>query len=234
MWGGDGERSDVSGRCTRVRARDCSAGASCAAGWLRRLLSFVFQLSRKDELLCTGATPGCIRALPLCLLALTVVTDGSSLLLSALLYSHLLASAPTFPPPPQYIFAKREHSLLWTSCIAFVRYVREQDVPVPLPPSSSSSSGGGTPPPPPPLVGEDMFPYVSIRSTTPLRVVVEKFVATRVHRLWVLEGARTPTGVLSLTDLLCALVPGGALPAAEVAANTGQQSCADLAGFAGD
>lgn len=50
----------------------------------------------------------------------------------------------------KYIFAKREHSLLWTSCIAFVRYVREQDVPVPLPSTTSNSSGSGTPPPPPP------------------------------------------------------------------------------------
>lgn len=137
-----------------------------------------------------------------------------------------------FPRPLQYIFAKREHSLLWTSCIAFVRYVREQDVPVPLPPTSSSSSGGGTPPPPPPV--EDMFPYVSIHAGTPLRIALEKFVATRVHRLWLLQGTRTPTGVLSLTDLLRATVPGGGLSPADLAAATAAKSCADTAGFAED
>lgn len=132
----------------------------------------------------------------------------------------------------KYIFAKREHSLLWTSCIAFVRYVREQDVPVPLPSTTSNSSGSGTPPPPPPA--EDMFPYVSIHAGTPLRIALEKFVATRVHRLWLLQGTRTPTGVLSLTDLLRATVPGGGLSPADLAAATASKSCADTAGFAED
>jgi len=133
--------------------------------------------------------------------------------------------------PSQYIFAKREHSLLWTSCIAFVRYVREQETPVPIPSSSSSSGGLATPPRPP---VEDMFPFVSIHGSTPLRIAVEKFVATRVHRLWVLQGTRTPVGVLSLTDLLRVTVPGGEIPAAALEAAAASEACADLAGFAED
>ena len=145
----------------------------------------------------------------------------------------MVLSAPA-AVPSQYIFAKREHSLLWTSCIAFVRYVREQETPVPLPSSSSSSGGGGgvaTPPRPP---AEDMFPFVSIHGSTPLRIAVEKFVATRVHRLWVLQGTRTPVGVLSLTDLLRATVPGGEIPPAALEAAASSGAVADLAGFAED
>lgn len=82
---------------------------------------------------------------------------------------------------------------------------------------------------------EDMFPYVSIHAGTPLRIALEKFVATRVHRLWLLQGGRTPTGVLSLTDLLRATVPGGGLSPADLAAATAATSpCADTAGFAQD
>jgi len=79
-----------------------------------------------------------------------------------------------------------------------------------------------------------MFPFVSIHGSTPLRIAVEKFVATRVHRLWVLQGTRTPVGVLSLTDLLRATVPGGEIPPAALEAAASSGAVADLAGFAED
>ncbi|KAI8926195.1 hypothetical protein BC831DRAFT_457344 [Entophlyctis helioformis] len=50
--------------------------------------------------------------------------------------------------------------------------------------------------------GKDMAPTFDVTESTPLRQVVAKLVATKTHRIWVVEHARgRPTSVISLTDL---------------------------------
>jgi len=51
---------------------------------------------------------------------------------------------------------------------------------------------------------DQAFSY-TCKPTDPLEVVLARFNETKVHRLWVVDQARRPIGVITLTDMLVEL-----------------------------
>lgn len=51
-----------------------------------------------------------------------------------------------------------------------------------------------------------MSPSISVRQSTPLETIIAKLSATRVHRLYIVDEAHVPIGVVSLTDICRAVL----------------------------
>lgn len=54
--------------------------------------------------------------------------------------------------------------------------------------------------------GMSFFPVVTVKGETPFGIVLLKLIAMRVHRLWVVDEEDKPIGVITLTDIMHALI----------------------------
>ncbi|RIA95838.1 hypothetical protein C1645_688553 [Glomus cerebriforme] len=81
----------------------------------------------------------------------------------------------------KYILRSYSHSLLWRTCQQFVSHVR-------------SRQGLED--------GQDKYPVFDVRLTSTLGFTIAKLVATRAHRIWVVDDRMRTIGLVSLTDVL--------------------------------
>ncbi|CAG8489627.1 3654_t:CDS:10 [Paraglomus occultum] len=81
----------------------------------------------------------------------------------------------------KYILGSYRHSLLWRTCQQFISHVR-------------SRQGIDD--------GQDRYPVFDVRLSSTLGHVVAKLMATRAHRVWVVNETTNAIGVVSLTDVL--------------------------------
>ncbi|CAO3693459.1 unnamed protein product [Umbelopsis ramanniana] len=80
---------------------------------------------------------------------------------------------------------KNQQKLLWNSCFHFINNIRvSQGV----------------------LDGQDRHPVFDVKLDTTLLMTMGKLVATKAHRLWVTDEADAVIGLVSLTDLLRAIL----------------------------
>lgn len=54
--------------------------------------------------------------------------------------------------------------------------------------------------------GKDVYPFFGVKEGTSFKRAIGKLVATRAHRLFVIDADQTPVGVIALTDILRTLV----------------------------
>jgi CBS domain-containing protein len=76
------------------------------------------------------------------------------------------------------------HQLLWKTCFQFVSLVRTQQ-------------GIDD--------GQDRLPVFDVRLDTTLGFAVAKLLATKSHRVWVIDERERAIGVLSITDVMRAI-----------------------------
>ena len=55
--------------------------------------------------------------------------------------------------------------------------------------------------------GKDRFPVFDVTLKSTLLHVIQKMLATRVHRMWVVDETDRLLGVVSLTDILSLFIP---------------------------
>ncbi|KAH8552800.1 hypothetical protein BGW37DRAFT_423513 [Umbelopsis sp. PMI_123] len=80
---------------------------------------------------------------------------------------------------------KNQQKLLWSTCFNFINNIRfSQGV----------------------IDGQDRHPVFDVRLDTTLLMTMGKLVATKAHRLWVTDEADSVIGLVSLTDLLRAIL----------------------------
>jgi CBS domain-containing protein len=77
--------------------------------------------------------------------------------------------------------------MLWRSSFQFISYVR-------------SNQGLED-------HGRDRFPFFDVHESDNLLKAIGKIGATKSHRIWVVDQANKPVGVVSLSDCLRALLP---------------------------
>ncbi|CAG8739816.1 3067_t:CDS:2, partial [Acaulospora morrowiae] len=80
-----------------------------------------------------------------------------------------------------YILRNYNHSLMWRTCQQFVSHVR-------------SRQGLED--------GQDRYPVFDVRLTSTLGYTIAKLIATKSHRVWVVDERTHAIGVVSLTDVL--------------------------------
>lgn len=51
--------------------------------------------------------------------------------------------------------------------------------------------------------GQDKYPVFDVRQTSTLGYTIAKLVATKAHRVWVVDERIRTIGIVSLTDVLC-------------------------------
>lgn len=56
------------------------------------------------------------------------------------------------------------------------------------------------------ICSQSYFPVATVRPNTSFQLVLLKLMAMRVHRLWVTEENNHPVGVITLTDVMLALI----------------------------
>jgi CBS-domain-containing membrane protein len=84
----------------------------------------------------------------------------------------------------KYVLRSYSHSLMWRTCQQFVNHVR-------------SRQGLED--------GQDKYPVFDVRLTSTLGYTIAKLVATKAHRLWVVDEKMCAIGLVSLTDVLFVL-----------------------------
>ncbi|CAB4416594.1 unnamed protein product [Rhizophagus irregularis] len=82
----------------------------------------------------------------------------------------------------KYILRSYSHSLMWKTCQQFVGHVR-------------SRQGLED--------GQDKYPVFDVRLTSTVGHTIAKLVATKAHRVWVVDERARAIGIISLTDVLC-------------------------------
>uniref|UniRef100_A0A1D1XKE2 Protein SDS23 n=1 Tax=Anthurium amnicola TaxID=1678845 RepID=A0A1D1XKE2_9ARAE len=82
----------------------------------------------------------------------------------------------------KYILRSYSHSLMWKTCRQFVNHVR-------------SRQGLED--------GQDKYPVFDVRLASTLGYTIAKLVATKAHRVWVVDERTQAIGLVSLTDVLC-------------------------------
>ncbi|CAI2176459.1 4197_t:CDS:2 [Funneliformis geosporum] len=81
----------------------------------------------------------------------------------------------------KYILRSYSHSLMWRTCKQFVNHVRiKQGL----------------------EDGQDRYPVFDVRLTSTLGYTIAKLVATKAHRVWVVDDRMQAIGLVSLTDVL--------------------------------
>lgn len=86
----------------------------------------------------------------------------------------------------KYIFKHAKMASLWHSCSSFVsRNLSEEGI----------------------ETGRDRYPFFDVSLATSVAHALRKLLATRTHRIWVVDANHVLTGVVALTDLLAALSP---------------------------
>jgi CBS domain-containing protein len=88
----------------------------------------------------------------------------------------------------KYVFKGFKYNLLWNSCYQFISYVRNHQGLVED-------------------MGMDRYPVFDVREKDSLSRAMGKMGATRAHRVWVVNDQNKLSGVVSLTDVLRALLP---------------------------
>lgn len=89
------------------------------------------------------------------------------------------------------IFRKKTLSYLNHSCRSYIATLRQEEI------KANDSA----------FASEAKFPYWSVSSSTPLRVIIMKMAATRSHHLFVTDAANHPIRVVSVGDVVRALTP---------------------------
>jgi CBS domain-containing protein len=84
----------------------------------------------------------------------------------------------------KFIMKSYKHQLLWETCFQFVSLVRTQQ---------------GV------EDGQDRIPVFDVRLDTTLGFAVAKLLATKSHRVWVIDEREKAIGVVSLTDVMRAI-----------------------------
>jgi CBS domain-containing protein len=84
----------------------------------------------------------------------------------------------------KHVLRRDRHHLLFSKCSAMVSYVKSED---------------GL------ARGMDTVPVFDVRPDSTLSLCLRKLVATRAHRVWIINEHRQPIGVVSLTDISCVL-----------------------------
>ncbi|KAI8637633.1 hypothetical protein BD408DRAFT_424159 [Parasitella parasitica] len=84
----------------------------------------------------------------------------------------------------KHVMKGNSHRLLWKTCFQFVSHVRTQQ---------------GI------IDGQDRLPVFDVRQETSLGFTVAKLLATKAHRVWVVDEHSQATGVVSLTDVICVI-----------------------------
>ncbi|KAI8983936.1 hypothetical protein BDF20DRAFT_857104 [Mycotypha africana] len=80
----------------------------------------------------------------------------------------------------KHVMKGYNHRLLWKSCLQFVSHIRTQQ---------------GM------IDGQDRLPVFDVRRETSLGFTVAKLLATKAHRVWVVDEQNQAIGVVSLTDV---------------------------------
>ncbi|KAL7317746.1 cell separation during budding [Mucor circinelloides] len=81
----------------------------------------------------------------------------------------------------KHVMKGYSHNLLWKKCFQFVSHIRTQQ--------------GITD-------GQDRLPVFDVRPETSLGFTIAKLLATKAHRVWVVDEQNQATGVVSLTDVI--------------------------------
>lgn len=86
----------------------------------------------------------------------------------------------------KYIFKHAKLGYLWKNCASFLRRILSED---------------GI------ERGKDRYPYFDVTLSADIRLVIQKLLATKTHRIWVVSPERSVIGVVSLADILKLLYP---------------------------
>ncbi|CEP10984.1 hypothetical protein [Parasitella parasitica] len=81
----------------------------------------------------------------------------------------------------KHVMKGYSHRLLWKTCFQFVGHIRTQQ---------------GI------IDGQDRLPVFDVRQETSLGFAIAKLLATKAHRVWVVDEFGNATGVVSLTDVI--------------------------------
>ncbi|CAG8480154.1 14717_t:CDS:10 [Acaulospora morrowiae] len=99
----------------------------------------------------------------------------------------------------KYILRNYNHSLMWRTCQQFVSHVR-------------SRQGLED--------GQDRYPVFDVRLTSTLGYTIAKLIATKSHRVWVVDERTHAIGVVSLTDILAGANPTPKRPGSALLVST--------------
>ncbi|KAI7906053.1 uncharacterized protein BX663DRAFT_428951 [Cokeromyces recurvatus] len=81
----------------------------------------------------------------------------------------------------RHVMKGYNHRLLWKTCLQFVSHIRTQQ---------------GI------ADGQDRLPVFDVRQETSLGFTIAKLLATKAHRVWVVDECNQATGVVSMTDVI--------------------------------
>ncbi|KAJ8902351.1 hypothetical protein NDN08_006758 [Rhodosorus marinus] len=89
----------------------------------------------------------------------------------------------------KWILRKRHYHFFWLEVDKFLGHVKREEA------FSSDNQA------------RDTYPVFTVGSSRSLGEAVEKLVALRTHRLWIVENSMSPSGVISITDIMKLLTP---------------------------